>query len=77
MGASFIGSLPLENGETVWVVYLFVDMPDSLSLGKGTFRFFKGKNEKDLSGDDLGGLALAIEPDGSPVIYDCAVQISR
>ena len=69
--------MPLENGETVWAVYLFVDIPESLGLGKGTFSFFKGKNEKDMNGEDLGGLGWAIEPDGSRVFYDFAVQMSR
>lgn len=80
MGTSFIGSFPLENGETIWAVYWFVDMPDSSSLGKGTGRFFKGRSEedlKDLKEGDLRGLAFGTEPDGSRTIYDCAVQISR
>jgi hypothetical protein len=48
MGTSLIGSIPLENGETVWAVHWVVNMPDFTSLGKGTGRFYKGRSEKDL-----------------------------
>ena len=80
MGTSSVGSFPLENGETVWAVYLFVDMPDFSSLPKGSSWFFKGKSEKDLKDLKEGDLRVFVhgtEPDGSRVIYDCAVQISR
>jgi hypothetical protein len=80
MGTSFIGRIPLENGQAVWAVYLFVDMPDFSSLPKGTGWFFKGKSEKDLKNlkeGDLRGFVFGAEPDGSHAIYDCAGQISR
>jgi hypothetical protein len=75
MGTSFIGSFLLENGEIVWAVYWVVDMPDFSSLGRGTGRFFKGKNEKDLKGEGLKMLVFGTQADGSRVMYDCAVQI--
>jgi hypothetical protein len=75
MGTSLIGSFPLENGETVWAVYWVVDMPDFSSLGTGTGRFFKGKTEKDLKKEGLRLLVLGTEPDGSRVMYDCAVWV--
>ena len=74
MGTSLIGSIPLENGETVWAVYWVVAMPDFTSLGKKTFRFYKGRSKKDLEGERLRALLFGTEPDGSRVIYDCAVQ---
>ncbi len=77
MGTSFIGSLPLDNGETVWAVYWF-HVFDISSLPKGTGWFFKGKSEKDLKDlkeENLSLLAFGTEPDGSRVLYDCAVQI--
>jgi hypothetical protein len=77
MGTSLIGSFPLENGETVWAVYWFVDVPDFSSLGRGTGRFFKGRNEKDLKGEGLRLLVFGTQPDGSRVVYDCAVQVCR
>jgi len=79
MGTSFVGSLPLENGETVWAVYRFREMPDFSSLSKGTGWFFKGKSEEDLKnlkeGELLSGLIFGEEPDGSRTIYDCGVEV--
>ncbi|MGA2240318.1 MAG: hypothetical protein ABSH06_27130 [Thermodesulfobacteriota bacterium] len=75
MGTSLIGSIPLENGETVWAVHWVVNMPDFTSLGKGTGRFYKGRSEKDLKSEGLRVLVFGTEPDGSRVMYDCAVQI--
>ncbi len=77
MGTSFIGSFPLENGQTVWAVYLIVDMPDFSSLGTGTGRFFKGKNEKDLKGEGLRLLIFGTQPDGSRVMYDVPFRPER
>ncbi len=74
MGTSLIGSIPLESGETVWAVYWVVDMPVSTGLGKGTGRFLKGRSEKDLDSEGLRALVLGTAPDGSRVIYDCAVE---
>jgi hypothetical protein len=74
MRTSLIGSIPLENGETVWAVHWVVDMPDFTKLGKGSGRFFKGRSGKDLESKGLGVLVFGTEPDGSRVTYDCAVQ---
>lgn len=77
VGTSLIGSIPLESGETVWAVYWTVAMPDLTSATKGTGRFYKGKNRKDLEGKGLRALVFGTEPDGSRVMYDCAVQSRR
>lgn len=74
MGTSLIGSIPLESGETVWAVYWVVVMPDLTTAAKGTGRFYKGKSKKDLEGKGLRALVFGTEPDGSRVMYDCAVQ---
>lgn len=74
MGTSMIGSIPLESGETLWAVYWIVDMPDLSSFGKGVGRFYRGRNKEDLMADGLRALVFGAEPDGSKVIYDCAVQ---
>jgi len=74
MGTSLIGSIPLKNGETVWAVHWVVDMPDFTKLGKGTARFYKGRSKKDLESEGLGVLVFGSAPDGSRVVYDCAVQ---
>ena len=74
MGTSLVGSISLENGETVWAVYWVVAMPDLTSLGKGRWRFYKGRSKKDLEEEWLRALVFGTEPDGSRVIYDCAVR---
>ena len=74
MGTSIIGSFQLENGETVWAVSWIVDMPDFPKTDRGVGRFYRGKNKKDLETDGLRALVFGTEPDGSRVIYDCAVQ---
>ncbi len=74
MGTSLIGSMPLENGETVWAIYWIIDMPDLSKLSKGIGRFFQGKSHDDLRKDGLRALIFGTEPDGSRVIYDCAVE---
>ena len=74
MGTALIGSIPLESGETVWAVYWNIDMPDLSELGKGIGRFYKGKNREDLKIDGLRALVIGTEPDGSRMIYDCAVK---
>lgn len=74
MNTSLVGSVRLQNGETIWAVYWVVGMPDFASFGERTFRFYKGRSEKDLESEGLRMLVFGTEPDGSRVIYDCAVQ---
>ena len=74
MGTSLIGSIPLENGETVWAMYWVVDTPDFTSLSDGTGGFYKGRCKKDLASEGLRALVFGTEPDGSRVMYDCAVR---
>lgn len=77
MGTSLVGSFQLENGETVWVVYKVIDMPDLSSAMKGKVRFYKGMGPQDLKGGNLRALAYGREQDGSRVVYDCVVQRKR
>jgi hypothetical protein len=74
MGTSLIGSIHLESGETVWAVYWMVAMPNLANVTKGIGRFYKGKSKRDLKGEGLRALVFGTEPDGSRVMYDCAVQ---
>ena len=74
MSTALIGSMPLESGETVWAVYWIIDMPDLSKLGKGIGKFYQGKSHDDLKIDGLRALVIGTEPDGSRVIYDCAVE---
>jgi hypothetical protein len=73
MGTKPIGSYTLSNGETVWVIYWVIDMPDLSAAIKGVGRFYKGRSKKDLESGSLRALVFGEEPDGSRVIYDCAV----
>lgn len=74
MGTSLIGSFQLESGESVWIVYRTVPMPDFDKLTQGIGRFYKGKSKNDLEGDGLRALLFGTAEDGSRVVYDCAVQ---
>ncbi len=74
MGTSLVGSFQLENGDTVWAVYMVIDMPDLSSTIKGQAQFFKGMGPKDLEGQNLRCLAYGQEKDGSRVFYDLVVQ---
>jgi hypothetical protein len=58
-----------DNGSTIsWVVA----MPDLGKASKGRGRFYKGASEKE--GEGLRALVLGTEPDGSRVMYNCAVE---
>jgi hypothetical protein len=74
MGTKLIGSYPLTNGESVWAVYWVVDMPDLSPATKGVGKFYKGQSEEDLKSDELRAMVFGSEPDGSRVMYDCAVM---
>jgi hypothetical protein len=74
VGTSLIGSIPLESGETAWAVYWVVPMPDLSKVSKGVGQFYKGASEKDLEGQGLRAIVYGAEPDGSRVVYDCAVE---
>lgn len=73
MGTNLIGSYELIDGVSVWAVYRVVDMPDLSEATKGVGRFYKGRSEEDLKSSSLRALVFGNEPDGSRVIYDCAV----
>lgn len=77
MGTSLVGSLQLEDRETVWVVHRVIDMSDLSSAMKGKEQFYKGMGPQDLEGGNLRALAYGRKQDGSIVIYDCVVQRER
>jgi len=74
---SLVGSFDLENGDTVWVVYRVVDMPDLSPATKGPSYFYKGIGPQDLESGNLRALVYGHEKDGSRVIYDCPVERRR
>lgn len=74
MNTAFVGSLPLENGETACAVHWVVNMPNLSSSASRKAQFFKGKTREDIKGEGLRALLIGNEPDGSRVMYDVAVQ---
>jgi hypothetical protein len=74
MGTKPVGSYKIKNGESVWVVYWVVDMPNLAAATQGTGRFYKGRTKEELKSDTLRALVFGKESDGSRVIYDCAVM---
>lgn len=76
MGTELIGSLNLDNGDTVWIVYSYVDIPELPSM-KATPRYFAGKSIDDLKSNDLRALVFGDHDDGSRVLYDVSVSISK
>ena len=76
MNTSLVDSMKLESGETVWVVYWEIEMPN-LPSKKTTPRFYKGKSKEDLKGEDMRILVFGAEEDGSGVMYDCAFELKQ
>ena len=77
MNTSLIGQIPLENGNTVWVVYRVVEMPDLSHVSNKTGNFYKGRSREDIKSEGLKALVIGTENDGSVVLYDCAVAATN
>lgn len=77
MGTKIIGSYNLDNGETVWVVYWYIPMPNLSSISGNTFQFFKGRNKSELKSNKLKAIIFADENDGARTLFDCAVDLSE
>ena len=73
MGTKPVGSYELENDESVWVGYWVVDLPIPFPAPAGGGQSYRGRTKEDLKHEGLRALAFGDEPDGSRVIYDCAV----
>jgi len=73
MGTKLIGTLAMNNGETLWVVYREVDMPDIPESINISPHYFKGQNKSDIRpGSKV--LMFGIDPDGSRVIFDLTIK---
>lgn len=48
MGTQLVGVLPLESGETLWIVYWVIAM-HSYGQIKAPFKFYKGRSKDDLN----------------------------
>lgn len=73
MDTQLVGSMPLDSGETVWVVHRDIDIPNLGTL-HGTPRYFKGRNKDDLAKVGLRVLVSGDEKDGSRVIIDSVIE---
>ena len=73
MDTKLIGSYELSDGTSLWLVFRDIKIPD-LSHIKGRFKFYKEKRKRDLVEGNKKILVFGSEPDGSQVIYDCAMK---
>jgi len=69
MNTKLVGSISLESGDKIWVVYMVIACPNFKNV-QGTARYFKGRSKDDLKGEGLRIIAFAQEKDGSRVILD-------
>ena len=75
MATELLGSIRLNNDDTVWVVSKNIEYPDLSNLSNGAVQLFKGKSKNDIK--DAGNLRALIfgrNQDGSRVIYDTSIQ---
>ncbi|MCK4679455.1 MAG: hypothetical protein KAT48_15075 [Bacteroidales bacterium] len=59
MGTKLIGSYNLNNGETVWIIFWTIPMPDLSALSGKAFQFYKGRNKQDLTSKNLRAIGFA------------------
>ena len=76
MNTRLIGSYELPSGNSVWVVWWEVDMPNMGTL-QGTPRFYRGASMDDLKTERVRVLMFGDKPDGSKTIYDCVAKYEK
>jgi len=76
MNTKLAHSMVLDSGETVWIVYWEVEIPTLPSVNTNP-SYYKGKSKKDLEGENMRVLVFGNEDDGSRVLYDCALEVSK
>jgi hypothetical protein len=73
-----VGSVALENGETVWAIYRVIDLPDFTKLGVGHGYRLKGNTDQQIESAYSEGSPRIIcfdeDSDGCRIMYDCAVD---
>jgi len=72
MNTKLVGSISLESGDKIWVVYMVITLPNFKNV-QGTARYFKGRSKDDLKGKELRAIVFAQEKDGSRIIIDSVV----
>jgi hypothetical protein len=76
VGTQLVGSMPLDSGETVWVVWWVIEMP-KLPTVRTKPKYYKRRGPDGFKGKQLRALVFGSENDGSRVLYDCAVQVTK
>lgn len=76
MNTDLVGSVSLESGDRVWVVYHLIDWTDPPAV-TGRLRFGKGKTAADLRGEGVRALAWRQEADGSIAFLDAPVKVGQ
>jgi len=74
MGTKLVGTLQLENGEMVYVVYSMIENPtfENKSINAN---FFKGRSQADIEDGKLRMLVFGSHHDGSKTLYDYPVYV--
>jgi len=73
MNTKLIGSMELDGGETVWLVYSYIKIP-KINLDNQSWKYYKGKSKTNLYSNDLRILIFGDHPDGSKFMYDSVVE---
>jgi hypothetical protein len=76
MNTDLVGSVSLNSGNRVWVVYHLIDWTDPPAV-TGRPRFGKGRTAPDLSGTGIRALAWRQEADGSIAFLDAPVTVRQ
>jgi hypothetical protein len=73
MGTELVGFLTLARGDTVWVVYRVVHVPNYQNLGGRGPYYYRNRTKGELNSKHLRAMAFGNATDGSRIIYDCRV----
>ena len=70
MGTQLIGKLELDNGDTVWFIYMYTEIPKFPEKMSGKLRHSNGESIDEIKDGNLKAMVFGDNPDGSKVIYD-------
>jgi len=73
MKTQLVGQLPLENGETVWIVHHITDVPP-LPTPTGRVTRFKSGQDIDLTDSNVRAIVFGRSDDGSRFMIECLVR---
>jgi hypothetical protein len=76
MNNQLLDYIQLDSGETLWIVYMEVEMP-SMPNKKIAPIYYKGKSKEDLQSENMRMILFGSEEDGSRVMYDFAIEVKK